>query len=266
MNDSLMPFFWVIVTLPILLLLQRWIHQHLHGIAFLVTGQPGRAVVLYAIILLPGVFLHEASHWLAATLLGVRTGTFSVIPRQQPDGSIQLGYVEYYKSRSLDPVRESIIGGAPLITGTAVILLISFHIFNYPQLAALVQTGQIRTVTAALEQLLRTPDFFLWLYLIFAIATAMMPSQSDRRAWPAFAITLTVVSLSLGFVGLFEVVAANLTRPAALMFGYLGLAFSLAIGVDLFFMLIIATLEWLLSRLKGVSVVYNQAEMPDPDT
>jgi hypothetical protein len=261
-----MPFFWVIVTLPILLLLQRWIHQHLHGISFLITGQPGRAVVLYAIILLPGVFLHEASHWLAATLLGVRTGTFSVIPRQQPDGSIQLGYVEYYKSRSLDPVRESIIGGAPLIVGTAVILLISFHIFNYPQLAALVQTGQIRTVTAELEQLLLTPDFFLWLYLIFAIATAMMPSQSDRRAWPAFAITLTVFSLALSFLGLFDVVAASLTRPAALMFGYLGLAFSLAIGVDLFFMLIIGTVEWLLSRLKGVSVVYNQAEMPDPDT
>jgi hypothetical protein len=259
MNDSLMPFFWVLVTLPILLVMQRWIHQHLHGIAFLLMGQPGRAVVLYAIVLLPGVFLHEASHWLAATLLGVRTGTFSVIPRQQPDGSVQLGYVEYYKSRSLDPVRESIIGGAPLITGTAVILLISYHIFNYPQLAALVQTGEVRALTIALEQLLRTPDFFLWLYLIFAIATAMMPSQSDRRAWPAFSIALVVFALILNLLGLFDVVANSLARPAAVMFGYLGLAFSLAIGVNIFFMVIIAFLEWLISRVRGVSVLYNQA-------
>jgi len=93
-----------------------------------------------------------------------------------------------------------------------------------------------------------------------------MPSQSDRRAWPALAIALVVVSLILTFLGLFDVVAARLTRPAALMFGYLGLAFSLAIGVDLFFMVVIATLEWVLSRLKGVSVVYNQAELPDTDT
>ncbi len=257
MNDSLMPFFWVLLTLPLLLVMQRWIHQHLHGISYLLMGQPARAVVLYAIILLPGVFLHEASHWLAATLLGVRTGTFSVIPRQQPDGSIQLGYVEYYKSPTLDPVRESIIGGAPLIMGTAVILLISFHIFNYPQIALLVETGQIRSLTIALDQILQTPDFFLWLYLLFAIGNGMMPSRSDRRAWPAFAITLGVLSLVLYLLGVANVIASELARPAALMFGYLGLAFSLAIGVNLLFILLIAIVEWGIGRIKGVSVVYT---------
>ena len=119
-----MPFIWVALTLPILLFLQRWIHRHLHGVAFLLTGNKNWAVVLYAIILFPGVLLHEFSHWLTATLLGVRTGSFSVLPRTKSDGSVQLGYVEYYKTSSVGPIRESLIGSAPLVTGTAVILLI----------------------------------------------------------------------------------------------------------------------------------------------
>ncbi|MCP4357143.1 MAG: hypothetical protein GY796_03880 [Chloroflexi bacterium] len=252
-----MPLFWVLITLPILLILQRWIHRHLHGLALLLTSQQDRAVIIYAIILLPGVFLHEASHWLAATLLGVRTGSFSLIPQRQADGSVQLGYVEYYKGRTLDPVRESIIGGAPLIAGTAVILLIGLNIFNIPELMALVQTGHITNLTAALEQLYQTPDFFIWLYLLFAIGNGMMPSRSDRRAWPAFAITLAVLALLLYFLGLSDLAATELARPAALMFGYLGLAFSMAIGVDIFFMLVIAAVEGIVGRLKGVSVSYG---------
>jgi hypothetical protein len=40
----------------------------------------------------------------------------------------------------------------------------------------------------------------------------------------------------------------------------LALAFSLAIGVDLFFMVLITALEEVISRLKGVSVVYNPSD------
>jgi hypothetical protein len=260
MDNSLMPLFWLLITLPMLLVMQRWIHRHLHGLALLLTGQQARAVIIYAIILLPGVFLHETSHWLAAKLLGVRTGGFSIIPHQQPDGSIQLGYVEYYKSRTLDPIRESIIGGAPLMVGTAVILLIGFKVFNITELSILVQTGQAQSLTQVLESLFQTPDFFLWLYLLFAIANGMMPSRSDRRAWPAFAVALLIFSLIIYFLGLVNVVTAGIARPVMLIFGYLGLALSMAIGVDLFFMVIIAALEGLISRLKGVSVVYNPTE------
>ncbi len=84
-------------------------------------------------------------------------------------------------------------------------------------------------------------------------------SPADRRAWPAFAVALVVFGLILNLLGLFDVVATTLARPATVMFGYLGLAFSLAIGVNIFFMVVVSFLEWLLSRLKGVSVLYNQA-------
>jgi hypothetical protein len=262
MSNALMPFFWVAFALIILLVMQRWIHTHLHGLSLLLMGMPERAVVLYAIVLLPGVFLHELSHWLAATFLGVRTGTFSVIPKMQSDGTVQLGYVEYFKGRTLGPIRESIIGGAPLITGTAVILLIGFRVFSVTELAAAIQVGQIETLSVALGQVFQTPDFLLWLYLLFAIANGMMPSRSDRRAWPAFLWTMVVVGIILSLLGWSGVVINNLAGPAATVFGYLGLALSMAIGVNIFFMTIIAALEGIVGRIRGVSVIYSSVEAP----
>jgi hypothetical protein len=44
-----------------------------------------------------------------------------------------------------------------------------------------------------------------------------------------------------------------------LIFGYLGIALSIAIAVDVVFMLAIALLESILSRLRGMSVVYDRS-------
>ena len=260
MNSDLMPLIWVALTLPILLLLQRWIHRHIHGLAYLLTGNRSWAVILYAIFLFPGVLLHEVSHWLAATLLGVRTGSFSILPKTNADGSIQLGYVEYYKTRSVGPIRESLIGSAPLVTGTAVVLMISFRIFDVTSLAAAIQTGEVDRLTGALTTLFATNDFLVWLYLLFAISNAMMPSASDRRAWPAFAVIMVIFALVLFLLGLQDELIDTLAGPAATVFGFLGLAYSLIIGVDLFFIFVIYLFEQLISRIKGVDLVYGQPE------
>ncbi len=185
MNSSLMPFIWVAISLPILYLLQRWIHRHLHGVALLLTGNKQWAIILYAIILFPGVLLHELSHWITAKILRVRTGKFSVLPRSIADGSVQLGYVEYYKTNSVGPIRESLIGSAPLVTGTAVVILIVFKIFDAPAFSTSIASGDLESLSNVLLDLFETPDFLIWLYLLFAISNAMMPSSSDRRAWPA---------------------------------------------------------------------------------
>jgi hypothetical protein len=254
-----MPFIWVTISLPILLLLQRWIQTHLHGISLLLTGNPERAVYLYAIILFPGVLLHELSHWITATLLGVRTGSISLLPRRGPDGSLQLGYVEYYRGKTLDPVRESLIGGAPMILGTIAILLIGFNVFTVVDLAQAVQSGDMDTLTFTLSDLFQTKYILLWIYLIFAISNAMMPSKSDRRAWPAFVVSMIVVAGIVYLLGLQNDIANSLVRPVLKMFSYLGIAFSVAIGVDLFVMLILFVLETIVGRIKGVSVVYGQS-------
>ena len=259
MIDNLMPFIWVVIALPILLVLQRWIQTHLGGVALLLTGRSDRAVILYAILMFPGVLLHELSHWFMAKILGVRTGTISLLPQVQPDGTVQLGYVTYYKGQNLGPIRESLVGGAPLLTGTAVILLIGFRAFGVTDLAAAVQTGSVDALTAAITSLLETNDFLVWLYLLFAVANAMLPSRSDRRAWPAFLLIMGILTVIVYALGLQQVVVEGLAGPAATVFGYLGIAISMAIGVDLFFMLVIYAIEGLISRIRGVTVVYGSA-------
>jgi hypothetical protein len=262
MSENLMPFIWVAISLPLLMITQRWSHRHLQGIAFLATGKKNWAIILYAIILFPGVLLHEVSHWLMAGILGVKTGGFSVLPKLKPDGSIQLGYVEYYKSQRLGPIRESLVGSAPLISGTAVVLLIAFRIFNVTVLGEALQTGDVAILSEALSILLETADLLLWLYLLFAVSNAMMPSASDRRAWPAFILIMVITAVVLYVIGLQELLLIGLAGPVATVFGYLGLAFSLTIGVNLFSMFLLFFIESLLSRIKGVDLVYSKTDMP----
>ena len=259
MTDSSIPLLWLLISFPVLLLLQRWIHTHLHGISLLLTGKAERAVIVYALVLLPGVFLHELSHWVTANLLGVRTGRFSLIPRRMKDGSLQLGYVEYYRDKSLGPIRESLIGGAPLIVGTAVIWLIANRVFNVELLGMALQSGDVTNLTFALSDFFQTDDVFLWLYLIFAVSNAMMPSRSDQRAWPAFLLLMGVTIVVVYALGWQTAVFNSLRNPIITTFGYLGIAFTMAIGVDLFFMLILGGFEYLLGRLRGVNVVYGRS-------
>lgn len=253
-----MPFIWAAVGLICLIFMQRWIHAHLHGISLLLVGRPDWAVIVYAVILFPGVVLHEASHWLTATLLGVRTGGVSLLPRRQPDGSLQLGYVEYYKGRTLGPIRESLIGAAPLISGTAVILLIGHRIFSVTSLADAIRAGDVAILSDAMLQLLATPNVLVWLYLIFAISNAMLPSRSDRHAWPGFLVIMLIATAVVAYLGRNTGLMGELARPVSILFGYLGTAFSIAIAVDLVCMAVIALIEWILGRIRGASVVYGR--------
>ena len=257
MPSEFMPIILAVTAFVLLFFLQRWVHTHLHGLSLLLMGNAERATILYALVLLPGVFLHESSHWLTAKLLGVRTAGFSLIPRRQANGSVQLGYVQYYKTADLGPIRESLIGGAPLIVGTAVILLIGFQLFNLPELLTAMQAGDVDLLSAALRQLFEANDLFLWLYLIFAIANAMMPSASDRRAWPAFFAMTGAAIVILFILDLQGVLWQGIGEPTAVIFGYLGLAFGMGVAVDFVAIVVIITLEALVSKIRGVNVVYG---------
>jgi hypothetical protein len=123
-----------------------------------------------------------------------------------------------------------------------------------------VSSGHVETLTLALAELFDTPFFPIWLYLIFAISNAMLPSVSDRRAWPGFIVVMALLAGLVYLLGLQREVVAGLAGPVVTMFTYLGIAFSVSLGVDMLVMLLLAGAESLLSRLKGVSVVYGPGE------
>jgi hypothetical protein len=180
MTASLDGLFWLLATLVVLLFLQRSLHREIQAIFLIATRNPGFTMGVFSLIFFPGVFLHELSHLLVAKLLGVRTGSFSLIPEQMPDGRLQLGYVEAAQS---DIFRDSLVGAAPLITGTLFVAFAAIDRLHLMVVWDTLRMGQWSLFILGLRALPNTPDFWIWFYLTFAISSTMMPSESDRHAW-----------------------------------------------------------------------------------
>jgi hypothetical protein len=182
---------WLVICLAPFLVVQRWLHREIQAVFLLLTRRPDLTIGLFSLIFFPGVLLHETSHFLMAQLLRVRTGRFSVLPKVQPDGQLQLGFVETAKA---DFLRDAIIGMAPLLSGGVAIAYLGISRLGLVTLANYVPQAQWMQIWQALVQLPDLPDFWLWFYLAFTISSTMLPSASDRRAWLPLALILVTLA------------------------------------------------------------------------
>ena len=80
---------WFILMLVPLILLQRLLHREFQSVLLILTRDTRLTMGIFSILFLPGVFLHELSHFMMAKVLRVRTGKFSVFPQSLPDGRLQ---------------------------------------------------------------------------------------------------------------------------------------------------------------------------------
>src|SRR5512145_1635811 len=119
---QLTGFFWFVLMLIPLTYLQRFLHREIQAVFLILTRNPQLTMGIFQFIFLPGVVLHEGSHYVMAKILRVPTGRFSILPKPMPDGRLQLGYVE---TAHADIVRDSMIGAAPLIIGTLFVAYVS---------------------------------------------------------------------------------------------------------------------------------------------
>ena len=153
-------------------------------------------------------------------------------------GSVQVG--------KADPLRYSLIGLAPLLAGATVIFMIGTRVLGVDELTSQGLAG----FWAGLGDLLRVPDFWLWLYLIFAVSNAMLPSESDMQPVGSVLVFLGIVdAVAVIVVGLPNVppeIVAGVSAFAA----YLASAFALTLAVDAVFMLVIGLLGLLTNALK----------------
>jgi len=181
---------WLTATLVVFILLQRSLHREIQAFILILSRSPGVTQVIFALIFFPGVLLHETSHFLMAKILGVPTGRFSLIPQAQPDGKLRLGYVE---TRSADFIRDALIGAAPLITGCLFVAFMGIRQMHLLPLWELMKVADWSGFWVMLIAMPKSPDFWLWFYLIFTVSSTMMPSTSDRHAW--FPLGLLMVGL-----------------------------------------------------------------------
>jgi hypothetical protein len=189
--------FWFVVMFLPLAFLQRLLHREIQTFLLLLTRSIPLTLALFSILFVPGVFIHELSHFMMAALLGVRTRAFSLVPKPLPDGRLQMGYVETEKA---DILRDSLIGLAPLIAGTLFIAYAGVYKMQLHVLWNVLLAGQVNLFWMGLGLLAEIPNFPLWIYLIFAVSSTMLPSKADRHAWLplglwiAFLLALAVLS------------------------------------------------------------------------
>ena len=247
------PFLWLTATLALLLLVERWIHRHLQGVMLLFTGDPDIAVPLYALPLLPGIVLHEFSHAFAAFLLGVRVGRISIRPKRAGQ-RVQLGFVPIEETNVW---RASLIGLAPLLVGSSVILLIGYWVFGLGTIEESLAGGNWSALIAEIPRALKASNAWVWAYLIFAISNTMLPSRSDRQAWGPIILFLLLISILIWTAGLGPAIVAHLSDPLTIALRWLATMCAITIVVDLPFALLIALTEKLLERGKGWQVDYQ---------
>jgi hypothetical protein len=255
MPDWLVP--WIIAAVAVwpLVRVERWIHRHVQGLGLLLTNDPQAAVLIYYLAMLPGVALHEFSQWALAKLLGVRIKKFQLWPEKQRGGVIRLGLVEI--DRKTDIIRATLIGMVPLVTGVAVIALIGGARFDTPALLAALATGDLPTMLAGLNTFISVPDFWLWFYLVFAIANAMLPEPHDQINWwiligVAVAITVFLLVLDLSIL-----LQAWLLGPLLKVAEWLSFTLVTALLIDLFMMGLISLAEAIFSRVLNRELEYK---------
>lgn len=245
-------FLYLVLLLVPLLYLQRFLQREIQAIFLLITRQAEISMALFSLLFMPGVLMHELSHFLMAKLLDVPTGRFSIIPKKLEGGRIQLGYVE---TVSTDFVRDALIGVAPLVTGVIFVAFAGVSRLGMNALWESLTQGQLNSINPALISMVARPDFWLWFYLVFTVSSTMLPSASDRRAWLPLILVLLFL---LGVILLVGVGPWLLSRLGPTIKSAID-AITMVLGITVLIHLVMFPpayfLRKLISRLTGLQVV-----------
>ena len=251
MLNQLSGLIWIVFMLVPLILLQRLLHREIQAVLLILTRDVRFTMGIFSMLFLPGVFLHELSHYLMAKVLGVRTGNFSIFPQSLPDGRLQLGYVETAKS---DVLRDSLIGAAPLIVGTLFVAYVAIYRLEMRVLWDVFRNGQLDLFWLGIRALPQVRDFYVWFYFVFAVSSTMLPSQSDRHAWQALVISIAVLFGIALLIGAGPWMLSNVAPRLSNFLSSVAVIFGLSAFVHILLILPTALVHKLLARATGVDV------------
>lgn len=243
-----------IINVLILLLLGFLVHLKLQktiqALVVLAGGDWRRGVFIYSLIFLPGVMVHEMTHFLTAAILGVRTGEISLIPKI-PDSTSQRTALGSVRIAKTDFFRESIIGAMPMIASLS-IMYVLVEIFIRPILV------NPNDLIASLIQFLNHFSIRLALvtYFIFTLANTMYLSKEDTRTWLPMLLFLGIIGLLLGLSGVLNPVLEAFWGAITYIANVLRLCLALVLLIQLVVWLMLWSWQKIWERVSRKRVVY----------
>ncbi|OGH19525.1 MAG: hypothetical protein A3F31_01305 [Candidatus Levybacteria bacterium RIFCSPHIGHO2_12_FULL_38_12] len=205
-------FFLFLFELLVLFFVSQKLTKSLSQFLFSLTKNQRLTINLLSILFLPGVIVHELSHFIMARILFVYTGEIEFFPsiRHQSRHSelaseshgilnqvkddrksvrsdtveIKLGSVTIAKT---DPVRRLLIGIAPLLVGIAILLYILSLIINNTLMIYIIKVSWFMQIG----------EWVLVFYVISNISCTMFSSKKDMEG---SAIIVVIVILLLLFL------------------------------------------------------------------
>lgn len=170
-----------LVELILLFFLSGMFIKSLYAIIFKLTGSKTVSVYLLFIILLPGVLIHELSHYLTAKILFVPAGDINLNP-EFSEGGLRLGSVKIGKT---DFIRNLVIGLSPLVCGVSIIIGVFLYLLHID-----------RSQNISYSQIL------IFIFIVFEVINTMFSSRKDLEgAWKfmVFAILAAILFYSMRF-------------------------------------------------------------------
>jgi hypothetical protein len=240
--------------------LQVWLHQHIFKVGWLVLKNYQTTTILYYAFFLPGVFLYELSYWLMAGLLNVRADRAIAWPEKQEVGELKLNFVQL--AARTGQLRTAIITITPFMTGLLLVSIISNSILNVQEFLNLLNNGYLTDLTAAINQFTSAQDFWLWLYITFTISNTSMPGIKDLRGLRGVLIIGAVVMSGLFLLGVGnETVVTFLGVTVTDVLNNLAGILAVIIGVDLFMVAVLGSIEAVIERITGDSATFENGKM-----
>ena len=239
------PFLSLIASLLILLIIRRKFTQLLFDVLIRVVKNKRFVGLIYGFLFLPGVVLHEGSHWLVAKLLRVQTHRFSLVPTWTEQGTLRFGYVEMTKP---DHIRASLVGLAPMIFGTVVVLWVALEVLALEVVFGALFLGDLSLAMDHLKGVFELPFVWLWMILLITVSNMMLPSASDRASWVPVAVFLALLLIP---VILWQPDVARIEWLNGIVEGSFK-SLATAFGITAILDLILFLPLWVIGRVLGV--------------
>jgi hypothetical protein len=248
------PWFTLIVILTPLIAAERWIHQHLYGVGYLLTKDEEAATTIYYLIFFPGVFIHEFVQYMLAGILNIKIKEIHPRPQRQENGTLRYDFVTIDKTTR---VKAMIMGGVPFLIGAGLVWYISTELLNLTEIPVALASGRLTEVGSAISTAVNTPDFWLWFFLLFSLSNGIIPTKEDRAGWGLIAGALGIFSVLLIIIGSGEVLVETLVGPVSDALVQVNTALALILMIDLFAILVLGITEDTLERIRGEKMDYS---------